>query len=505
MVLLKNQGNLLPLDKNKVKTIAVLGANAHDIDVLYGNYNGISSKPVTILDGIKNKVGNSATVLYDKACPLHDAWLVSPVTITGNAFSSNGKPGLLGEYFNNDSLEGKPVVTRIDTAIDFDESKLRMVKGLKSENISIRWTGSLNVEKAGKYYLGMNGDDGYRLYIDGKKIIDNWETHSAELKYETVDLSKGSHSIKVEYFQGMGGYVISLGWIPMPNSMTELENNIFSKALELARKADVIVYAGGISPNMEGEEMGVDIAGFKGGDRLSLDLPAIQERFLKTLKATGKPVVFVVMNGSALSINWEDANIPAILEAWYPGEEGGNAVADILFGDYNPGGRLPVTFYKGVDQLPPFEDYSMKNRTYKYFAGEPLYKFGYGLSYTSFSYSNLKVDKKIKAGDNVKISVDVENTGKMAGDEVVQLYINHPESKVPTAKVALEGFRRIHLKPGEKQTVVLTLKPKQYSVYTEGTGFTTEKGPIAINVGGSQPGDSKAVNTQVLKEIFYIE
>jgi beta-glucosidase len=505
MVLLKNQGNLLPLDKNKVKTIAVLGANAHDIDVLYGNYNGISSKPVTILDGIKNKVGNSATVLYDKACPLHDAWLVSPVTITGNAFSSNGKPGLLGEYFNNDSLEGKPVVTRIDTAIDFDESKLRMVKGLKSENISIRWTGSLNVEKAGKYYLGMNGDDGYRLYIDGKKIIDNWETHSAELKYETVDLSKGSHSIKVEYFQGMGGYVISLGWIPMPNSMTELENNIFSKALELARKADVIVYAGGISPNMEGEEMGVDIAGFKGGDRLSLDLPAIQERFLKALKATGKPVVFVVMNGSALSINWEDANIPAILEAWYPGEEGGNAVADILFGDYNPGGRLPVTFYKGVDQLPPFEDYSMKNRTYKYFAGEPLYKFGYGLSYTSFSYSNLKVDKKIKAGDNVKISVDVENTGKMAGDEVVQLYINHPESKVPTAKVALEGFRRIHLKPGEKQTVVLTLKPKQYSVYTEGTGFTTEKGPIAINVGGSQPGDSKAVNTQVLKEIFYIE
>lgn len=505
MVLLKNENNLLPLDKNKIKTIAVVGPNANDIAVLYGNYNGVSSKPVTILDGIKNKLGNTATVLYDKGCPLHEAWLISFEAASGKVLSSNGKPGLLGEYFNNDSLGGKPILSKNDTIIDFDQLKFKNVKGLNSENISVRWTGSLNVDKSGSYIVGISGDDGYRLFIDGKKVVDNWKRHSEELKYESVTLNKGVHDIKIEYFQGTGGSAVKFVWKPQPKNMAELENEAFAKALEHAKKADVILYAGGISPTMEGEEMSVDIPGFKGGDRLTLDLPAIQERFLKKLKATGKPVIFVLMNGSAVSINWEDANIPAILEAWYPGEEGGNAVADILFGDYNPGGRLPVTFYKGVDQLPDFEDYSMKNRTYKYFTGEPLYKFGYGLSYSTFAYSNLKVNDKVKAGDNIQVSVDVENKGKMAGDEVVQLYVSHPQSKALTANVALQGFRRIHLKPGEKQTVVLTLKPKQYSVYSEGKGFITEKGPIALSVGGSQPNDSKAVNTQVLKGIVSIE
>lgn len=505
MVLLKNEGNLLPLDKNKIKTIAVIGPNANDIDVLYGNYNGTASKPVTILEGIKNKVGSSTKVLYEKGCPLHEAWLVSLETVPGSKLSFNGKPGLQGEYFNNEKLEGKPVITRIDTVIDLDRSKLREVKELNAENISARWTGSLSVDNDGEYFLGMNADDGFRLFVDGKIVIENWHDFSPELKYNKVALKKGAHDIKIEFFQKYGGYSIRLAWGTATKSLAEYEKNLFTKAIEVAKKADVIIYAGGISPRMEGEEMPVDISGFKGGDRLTLDLPAIQERFLKMLKSAGKPVIFVLMNGSAVSVNWADGNIPAILEAWYPGEEGGNAVADILFGDYNPGGRLPVTFYKGVDQLPAFEDYNMKNRTYKYFTGDPLYKFGYGLSYTTFAYSNLKVAEKVKGGEDVKVSVDVENTGKMAGDEVVQLYVSHPQSKTPTANLSLQGFRRVHLNPGEKKTIVLTLKPKQYSVFAEGKGLVTEPGPIALSVGGSQPDDAKAVTTKFVKGGFVVE
>lgn len=504
MVLLKNEGNILPLDKSKIKTVAVLGPNANDIDVLYGNYNGTSSHPVTILEGIQNKMGSSATVLYEKGTPLHEAWLVSLETIPGSALSFEGKPGFKGEYFNNINLEGKPVVTRMDTVLDLDPSKLKDVKELSTENFSARWTGILTVEKEGNYYVGINGDDGYRLFIDGKKVVENWDSHSPELQYENVKLTKGNHDIKVEFFQGAGGYSVKLVWSPAATNLAEFERNMFGKALDVARKADVVIYAGGISPNMEGEEMGVDIAGFKGGDRTSLDLPAIQERFLKALKATGKPVIFVLMNGSAVAVNWEDANLPAVLEAWYPGEEGGNAVADILFGDYNPGGRLPVTFYKSVDQLPSFEDYNMKNRTYKYFTGDALYKFGYGLSYTTFAYTNLKVPQKVKAGEEITISVDVENKGKMAGDEVVQLYLSYPESKYTVANLSMQGFRRIHLKPGEKQTVELTLKPRQYSLFAEGKGLVTEPGVITLSVGGSQPGDAKAVTTGVVNGQFEV-
>ncbi|HEX3009003.1 MAG TPA: glycoside hydrolase family 3 C-terminal domain-containing protein [Bacteroidales bacterium] len=504
MVLLKNEGNLLPLDKSKIKTVAVVGPNANDIDVLYGNYNGFASKPVTILDGIKNKLGSSANVLFEKGTPLHEAWLMTLETVPGSNLSFNGKPGLQGEYFNNKDLQGKPVTTRIDAALDLNEGKFKEIKGLNTENISARWTGKLSVDQDGEYFVGINGDDGYRLFIDNKKVVENWDTHSAELEYGTVKLNKGSHDIKVEYFQGTGGYTVKLAWSPAAKNMAEFERNMFNKALDIARKADIVIYAGGISPNMEGEEMGVDISGFKGGDRTSLDLPAIQERFLKALKATGKPIVFVLMNGSAISINWADANIPAILEAWYPGEEGGNAVADILFGDYNPAGRLPLTFYKGVDQLPPFEDYNMKNRTYRYFTGDPLYKFGYGLSYSTFAYSNLKVASQVKAGEEIKVSIDVENKGKMAGDEVVQLYISHPNADVTVANLSLQGFRRIHLKPGEKQTVELTLKPKQYSVFAEGKGLVPKPGIVALSIGGSQPNDKKAVNTQVLSARFEV-
>jgi beta-glucosidase len=249
----------------------------------------------------------------------------------------------------------------------------------------------------------------------------------------------------------------------------------------------VVIFFGGLSSSLEGEEMRVDYKGFNGGDRTSIGLPEIQEDLIRKLKATGKPVVVVLLNGSALAVNWEDENIPAILEAWYPGEEGGNAIADVLFGNYNPSGRLPVTFYKSVDQLPPFEDYAMKGRTYRYFNGKPLYPFGYGLSFSRFSYSDLKLVKSAETGLNVNVSVEVTNSGKMEGDEIVQLYVSNRTAKVPVAIRSLEGFQRIRLKPGEKRTVSFILKPSQFSVIDENTKRMEQAGTFEISVGGGQP------------------
>jgi beta-glucosidase len=250
--------------------------------------------------------------------------------------------------------------------------------------------------------------------------------------------------------------------------------------------------------------MQINYEGFRGGDRTSLDLPKVQENLLKLLHKTGKSIVLVLTSGSALSVNWANENIPAIIQAWYPGQEGGTALADVLFGDYNPAGRLPVTFYKSVDQLPPFEDYNMAGRTYKYFEGEPLFPFGYGLSYTKFEYDNLKIADEIKAGDDIKISVEVRNTGKIAGDEVVQLYIKDIEASVPVPIYSLQGFKRVHLEAGEKRFVEFTLKPRQFSVIQidgDKIKYVIEPGSFKIFVGGSQPGYEAETTEIIVKEI----
>jgi beta-glucosidase len=259
------------------------------------------------------------------------------------------------------------------------------------------------------------------------------------------------------------------------------------QAVEAARKADLVVMVAGLSPHIEGEEMKVNAPGFSGGDRTSLDLPAPQRKLLERVQATGKPTVLVLMNGSALAVDWADQNVPAIVEAWYPGGEGGTAVAQLLAGDFSPGGRLPVTFYRSVEQLPPFDDYSMSKRTYRYFAGEPLYPFGYGLSYTSFSYANPHVGKAgIAATEDVTISADVTNSGERAGDEVVQLYLTHPG--VPGAPLrALRGFQRIHLDKGEKQSVSFTLHPRDLSIVDESGKHRIVPGRVEVWIGGGQP------------------
>jgi beta-glucosidase len=284
----------------------------------------------------------------------------------------------------------------------------------------------------------------------------------------------------MEYYQNTREAVAKLVW-----SYPRLAERMIEEAVKATRESDASVLVLGISAGLEGEEMPVTVEGFRGGDRTDLSLPKSQEALLKAVVATGKPVVVVLLSGSALAVNWANDNAPAILEAWYPGEEGGTAIADVLFGDYNPAGRLPVTFYKSVDQLPPFTDYNMQGRTYRYFKGEPLYPFGYGLSYTKFAHSNLRIEtKSVKAGEPVKVSVDVMNTGEREGDEVVQLYLTDTAASVPVPIRALVGFDRISLRPREKRTVAFTISPRQMSLIDDGGKRVIEPGEFSITIAG---------------------
>jgi beta-glucosidase len=257
-------------------------------------------------------------------------------------------------------------------------------------------------------------------------------------------------------------------------------------ALEAAGKADLIVAVMGLSPRLEGEEMPVQVDGFAGGDRTRIELPPMQEEFLKKLHSLGKPVVLVLLNGSALAIPWADRHIPAIVEAWYPGQAGGDALADVLFGDYNPAGRLPITFYEATDDLPPFEDYRMEGRTYRYFQGEPLYPFGHGLSYTTFELDNLRLEAdRVPVGDEVTLHVDVTNSGELAGDEVVQLYVRHPGATVPRPIKELKGFKRVSLQPGERKTVTFVLHTHQLGYYDEAMRYAVHPGTVEVLLGNS--------------------
>jgi beta-glucosidase len=482
LVLLKNQGNLLPLKKDLQK-IAVIGPTADDLNVLLGNYNGTPSKFVTLLKGIESKVAKQTKVIYEQGCDLVGEEAIYKLVPTA-ALSADNQQGLKAEYFGNKNLEGKPTLTRIDANINSNWTSGEKIPGLKATDFSIRWTGSLTPEVSGQHFLSVKGDDGYRLWLDDKLVIDNWSSHAAETRQAKVNLEAGrSYKIKLEYFQGGGGAEISFQWGTSAEDARK-------RALKAANEADVVIFVGGITPGLEGEEMDVPLEGFRGGDRTDINLPKVQENLLKAIQATGKPTILVLTAGSALAVNWAKENIPAIIQTWYPGEEGGTALADALFGDYNPAGRLPVTFYQSVEQLPPFENYNMEGRTYRYFKGEPLFSFGYGLSYTQFSYSNLTMAKQVGAGTPVRLSVQVKNAGKMAGDEVVQLYVKDLAASVPVAIHSLQGFKRIHLKAGESQTVSFVLTPKQLSVIDNQNQRVVEPGDFEITVGGMQPGIS---------------
>lgn len=494
VVLLKNENNILPLKKN-IKTIAVIGPNANNDEVLWGNYNGIPSHTVTPLEGIKDRAGKHIKIIYARGCDIADGMPTLTTIPSENLFTSSDMKthGLKGEYFNNYKFEGKPVFVRTDPQIDFDWLKGVPGKDFKINNFGVKWSGYLVPSRTGEYEIGGFCFNSARIYLDDSLIVKFFNAHEPRDVFAKVNLLAGkSYKIKIEYYENTRFGIAHLIW-------AEPDGSLEQEAIDAVKKSDLAVLCMGLSPRLEGEEMKVDVKGFKGGDRLTLNLPDNQEELIKKIAALGKPVVLVLVNGSAVSINWEDKNIPAILDSWYGGQAAGTAIANVLFGNYNPGGRLPVTFYKSVDQLPPFTDYDMKGRTYRYFDGTVLYPFGYGLSYTTFSFRNLRLSKNtISENGTSKLSVDVTNSGKRTGDEVVQLYVKGRGIKDGGAIESLRGFDRITLKPGEKKTVSFNITNQTLQRFYEGKGFAVDKGTYTLFVGSSSASkDLQPINITV--------
>jgi beta-glucosidase len=499
MVLLKNDG-LLPLRKD-LGTIAVVGPNTDDLITLLGNYHGTPSKPVTALAGIRAAVSPTTKVLYERGVDLVDGRQdprAAPVIDSSFLRPPPGSTerGLRGDYFRGRDLQGEPVLTRVDPRVDFrfyrsaptDElvarGELAAERGLASDEFGVRWTGQLTPPASGEYELVVTANDGVRLFLDGKKVLEDWtDVGVARAVSARVPLEAGrAYDLRLEYYEAIRDAEIRLAWRP------PWSTEPFEAALDAARAADVVIFVGGLTAEVEGEEMPVSYRGFKGGDRTDIDLPAVQKKMLEALHATGKPVVLVLMTGSALGVSWAQEKLPAIVLAWYPGQQGGNALADVLFGDHSPAGRLPVTFHKSVQELPPFADYTMEGRTYRYFRGQPLYPFGHGLSYTRFEYSGLQVDRpRLGAADRLEVSASVKNVGGRDGDEVVQLYVRDLESTLPMPVRSLRGFERLSLKRGEERRVRFTLVPERDFCYYDEVrrGFTTEPGEFEIEVGAS--------------------
>jgi len=497
IVLLKNERRTLPLKKD-LESIAVIGPNADDVEVLLGNYNGTPVDPVTPLRGIREKVSAKTKVVSALGCdwagnmPALDVVPASALRTTQEGKKVNG---LTGEYFAGRDLQGEPAFVRIDPQVDFNWWDGAPADGLDADNFGVRWTGELIPPHTGTYVLGGEGFNGFRLWIEGQLLAEFDGRHQSSKVYKTVNLVKGRPcALKLEYFEAAGEAHMKLLWAEPGRSSEQ-------GALAAARQAKAVVLVMGLTPRLEGEEMDVPVDGFKGGDRLTLDLPAVQENLIKKVAALGKPTVLVLLNGSALGVNWAADNIPAIVEAWYPGQAGGTALADVLFGDVNPSGRLPVTFYKSVKDLPLFVEYGMAGRTYRFFNGVPLYPFGYGLSYTKFYYTNLQAPKAVKMGQPADISIDVQNMGKVAGEEVIQLYVRDASATVPVPIRSLKGFQRIALAPGETKTVRFTVTPDMLSLIDDRNRRVVEPGVFDISVGGQQPGvqgSGRALTTDTL-------
>jgi beta-glucosidase len=527
MVLLKNAGSLLPLDRN-LGTLAVIGPNADEVEVLLGNYNGFPSDPKTPLRGIREKVSSGTRVLYAKGSGLADefpalepvpASVLRPgregaehgearvagreggVVAAGTEVGGQETTGLRAEYFADPELEGEPFAIRIDAGVDFQWWGDAPIPGLEPGNFSIRWTGTLVPPVSGRYALGGRGLGEFQVFVNDSLVAEFSSEHEINTGWTDFELTAGDpQRLRVEFRPRREDAAIQLSW-------SQPEAGLEAEALRAAEAADVVVMVLGLSPRLEGEEMHVEVPGFAGGDRVDIGLPAAQRRLLEAVVATGKPVVLVLLNGSALAVPWAAEYVPAILEAWYPGQAGGTAIADVLFGDYNPAGRLPVTFYRSADQLPPFSDYAMEGRTYKYFRGDPLFPFGHGLSYTTFAYRNLSLPSSVRAGEDVRVAVEVENAGRVAGEEVVQLYLTDLDASAPVPIRSLQGVQRIFLEPGERQTVSFTLSPRQISLIDAAWERVVEPGVFEVSVGGKQPGFTgwaDAASTSVVSGRFEV-
>jgi beta-glucosidase len=500
MVLLKNDGGMLPLSSGK--TIAVIGPNAASLASLEGNYNAIPSHPVTPLDALRNA---GAKVLYAQGASYAQGVAVpAPETIFR---TDAGDPGLRAEYFANTELNGKPSVTRTDRQIDFDWDGASPAAGVPATGFGVRWSGTITAPAAGAYEFVPTlaqcypcGDaESYAIYVDGKQVAaQKWPLaayrNDPAKSFKITFADSKPHAFRAEYTHASPRFAagFTLGWQP-PAAV------LLAEAVKAAGQADVVVAFVGLSPNLEGEEMPIKIPGFDGGDRTNLELPAQQEEMLEAVAKTGKPLVVVLMNGSALAVNWAQEHAAAIVEAWYPGEEGGTAIADTLLGRNDPAGRLPVTFYKSITQLPAFDDYTMKGRTYRYSKEEPLYGFGYGLSYTKFDLSSTALSsKKIEAGDALSVQTKVTNTGSREGDEVVEVYLVPPASELAPSR-ELVGFTRVHLLPKESRLVQIKIDPRQLSLVDAAGKRAVQAGAYTVYVGEGQPkADAKGVTVQIV-------
>ncbi len=464
MVLLKNKNNILPINTKKIKSIAVVGINAGRCE--FGDYSGSPVvQPVSVLQGIRNRAGKDIKVVYAPWVSPEDASDI----ISKNFFTQ----GLKAEYFFNTNLEGQPKI-RTEEWINFDPLNHPPDPFLPKAPLSVRWTGKLTPTISGTYRLSFTSDDGCRLFLDNKKLIDSWHNRSEATDTVSINLVAGQqYTIRAEYFDGGGSSIARLSWkAPVSGNVKRLD--LYGEAGNAVRSCDMAVAVLGINQAIERE----------GQDRTDIQLPRDQQEFIREVYKVNPNTIVVLVAGSSLAINWIDENIPAILNAWYPGEQGGTAVAEVLFGDYSPGGRLPLTYYSSLNDLPAFDDYNIsKGRTYQYFKGKPLYPFGYGLSYTSFAYTGLSVQHLDAA---IKVRFDVKNTGTKDGGEVAQLYVKLPDydSVVPIKQ--LKGFKRVFLQKGQTEKIEITVPKESLRYWDEGNEkFVVPHGEYTFMIGAS--------------------
>jgi beta-glucosidase len=491
VVLLKNERNVLPLRAGT--RVAVIGPNADTLETLEANYHGTARAPVTPLEGMRERFG-AEHVRYAQGAPIA-AGVSVPVPETAFRSAKDGSAGLTGEYFDNVEFSGKPVSTRTDRVIDFDWDLVAPAGGLRADRYAARWTGQWLPPAPGDYTLAVfvercfdcnNQHDPVRLYIDGKKVIDD-RGDDAHMQTVLHVADARPHAIRLEYVHSGQDQGVRLQW------QAPLDAQL-AKAAAAVNDADAVVAFVGLSPDVEGEELRIEVPGFNGGDRTDIGLPQPQQALLERAAASGKPLVVVLMSGSAVALNWAKDHASAIVAAWYPGEEGGRAIAQVLAGDYNPGGRLPVTFYRSIRDLPPFVSYDMKERTYRYFTGTPLYPFGFGLSYTRFAYAEPQLSTTaLKAGDKLSVSAVVRNDGDREGDEVVQVYLEAQDDSLAPRR-ALVGFQRVHLAAKESRRVSFELAPRQLSTVDAAGERAVRAGRYRVFVGGGQPGFTDGVD-----------
>jgi len=498
IVLLSNPKGALPLHGSP--KIAVIGPNAELLQSIEGNYTGVPKEPSFPLDALKKTFG-ADHITYAPGAPLMDGMRMPIPSVYLKPSADSTEEGLKAEYFDNTSFDGAPKVTRIDRVINFDWYHTAP-DGFKPMGFAVRWTGVIVPPKTGSYQIGFRmvaprpgqPAPNIKVWVDGKLVItpDIALSDAAIPKCNSgmcaqpgypveVDFADTRpHAVRIDYVRATEDRASSLDWIAP-------DEPLVAGAVEAAQKSDVVIAFVGLSPDLEGEEMAVDYPGFSGGDRTSLNLPAAQQKMLEAVKATGKPLVVVYMTGGEVSDPWVEQNADAVVQAWYPGVEGGDAIANVLSGKTNPSGRLPYTIYRDIADLPAFEDYNMKGRTYRYFTGTPVYPFGFGLSYSAFEYSALGTEPlQGQAANGVRVRTVVRNTGTRAADEVAELYLDPPDFD-GAPRLALRGFRRLTLEPGESREVVFDLSPRDLSFVTRDGERQIFAGTYRVTVGSGQP------------------